>query len=1556
MAEFNKDAFIDRVSNVLRKEEGLRLKAYKPVQSEEFFTIGYGHYGKDVKEGSEISQEQAEELLSKDINSRISAISKKIPSFKGLNPDAQDAMFSSWYRGGLSGSPKTIGLINDGKFEEASKEFLNNNEYKSLKSSNKLRGVTERMERLSNQLSSLSKPKDFGTSEMLDAFSQPNLKELSEGLENLVQPVVEQQVEDKVFLNEKPESTLDTIDNTTQVESQEDTVDSSRLFIDADIGKDMLKTKDTSLDIEQLRSLPEPEVIEDNSVSSEPSRVPAGFLDEPLEGKEEDVLINDKKSTDELSTNPINSWGARPQEMNSLVGDLKAITLEGMGDDLINKFIDRNAVGFLMQAAIRNTTNTGKLDSNFNAFKDEENFKEMTKGLDNDQIKDILENTNNRVDFINNVSFAHGQNKRKEEMDTYTREHPVLSGVNSVTNMLAEGASFMPVASLVGSATAATEIKAISELAKSNQYARAFIGEGVEQGLQEIIWSKYDRDYEFDPIMFAGALGLGVGLKTAFGTDEADAAFRKFLSNEGGFINISTQEGKKLVDEVAKNTSSKQAIALAEKVTKQKVAVANILRKNLEARRSSLTRQLTQTTEAIKANKGNPEVLKKLKGKKQKLTRSITKFDKKLPNELLQLAQGTHPKLTARVNPQFKIKNIAKDMGIPEEHLKSVKSTRQFLGLDQPNVDPNFVFEGEKAYQEVARKQLKEMDGNRRLNMNESLKYAAGTDFVKSLDELPVLGKLQIGDKLNSLADTDGPISRMLFNKGNLVSSDNELVSSFYNWMAPDGMGRQGMSQIRSIESQQKYSNIFGGELMQAYHAHGNKIWKEIEGETLGKKVKGFLSPDEYERTVEPILKERLLSTDGKAFRAKYGNGVADAADDFYADFNKLNADIIARAKEVGVEGVDFDATEGWFHRSWDFRKARSADIKDLQDTVKRGMTSHAKKLGIEITDDVLTKNARKFAFGIRNADMTIIEGLQSDHIKLLDKLANKADGVEAKVIRSEIERLSNLKAKADAGDLANRVQMDVTAKLSDGRQLSDLFEDNVINTQKRYTSRMAARISAAEHGIKNIDDLDDWINDAVELEMKRLGNKGVKNPKEAVSHMRESMLQDARSFKFGGMSGLHDLQDDTASDFLRLVKKYNYARLMQYTGISSIAELGGTFVEAGVSNTMEEFAKTFRQHFNDLYIDNPSQYTNRLYDELRTITGVGMEDFSFSSKGLSKSGRITEVGMANQLEKGIDSIGRVTQGTFGGIETVGRRVTVNSLAIKWANHFTGNEKGGLLGAFFGSNGFSNRVLENSGFGTVDNLGKFTPNQIYNDIQSSIKKFASFDDNGRLTKLNLEKWNSSTAHSFGDALQMQSNHIMVNPDATTMALWQSSTVGQILNQFRTFTVNATTKVAGAALSNAAISSNRGDHSEMIKGVQKIFWGTSLGMLSVALRQGIQRAGGDREVDLFDEGIMKAAAIGFSRSSVAGNIPTIADSISGIFGIDPLFEKTSSIGRSKNFFNLATSPTGQAIGGMVKGVEKGLQGDVKGGGMQLLKTSPVYRQIGAQQIFNYLEKE
>lgn len=52
---------------LLKEFEGLRLKAYKPVATEKYFTIGYGHYGPDVTEGMEITKEEAERLLKLDV-------------------------------------------------------------------------------------------------------------------------------------------------------------------------------------------------------------------------------------------------------------------------------------------------------------------------------------------------------------------------------------------------------------------------------------------------------------------------------------------------------------------------------------------------------------------------------------------------------------------------------------------------------------------------------------------------------------------------------------------------------------------------------------------------------------------------------------------------------------------------------------------------------------------------------------------------------------------------------------------------------------------------------------------------------------------------------------------------------------------------------------------------------------------------------------------------------------------------------------------------------------------------------------------------------------------------------------------------------------------------------------------------------------------------------------------------------------------------------------------------------------------------------------------------
>lgn len=61
---------------LIKQFEGLRLTAYKPLPSEKYYTIGYGHSGPDVKAGMRITILQAEKLLLKDLERFENAVNK----------------------------------------------------------------------------------------------------------------------------------------------------------------------------------------------------------------------------------------------------------------------------------------------------------------------------------------------------------------------------------------------------------------------------------------------------------------------------------------------------------------------------------------------------------------------------------------------------------------------------------------------------------------------------------------------------------------------------------------------------------------------------------------------------------------------------------------------------------------------------------------------------------------------------------------------------------------------------------------------------------------------------------------------------------------------------------------------------------------------------------------------------------------------------------------------------------------------------------------------------------------------------------------------------------------------------------------------------------------------------------------------------------------------------------------------------------------------------------------------------------------------------------------
>lgn len=96
---------------MIKKFEGCRLKAYKPIASEKYYTIGYGHYGADVTPNMEITQTIADSLLIYDLFKYVSAVNDYDLIYNWTQGEL-DALTSFSYNCGIGNLKK---LLDNGK-------------------------------------------------------------------------------------------------------------------------------------------------------------------------------------------------------------------------------------------------------------------------------------------------------------------------------------------------------------------------------------------------------------------------------------------------------------------------------------------------------------------------------------------------------------------------------------------------------------------------------------------------------------------------------------------------------------------------------------------------------------------------------------------------------------------------------------------------------------------------------------------------------------------------------------------------------------------------------------------------------------------------------------------------------------------------------------------------------------------------------------------------------------------------------------------------------------------------------------------------------------------------------------------------------------------------------------------------------------------------------------------------------------------------------------------------------------------------------------------------
>lgn len=111
--------------------EQFRGTAYRATADEKYLTIGYGHYGSDVKEGQKITEGQALILLNKDMAAAVKAVDAV--AHPSLNQSQFDAMCDLVYNvgpgaiGASTGTGKALRAGDVATLRQKLPQFINQN-------------------------------------------------------------------------------------------------------------------------------------------------------------------------------------------------------------------------------------------------------------------------------------------------------------------------------------------------------------------------------------------------------------------------------------------------------------------------------------------------------------------------------------------------------------------------------------------------------------------------------------------------------------------------------------------------------------------------------------------------------------------------------------------------------------------------------------------------------------------------------------------------------------------------------------------------------------------------------------------------------------------------------------------------------------------------------------------------------------------------------------------------------------------------------------------------------------------------------------------------------------------------------------------------------------------------------------------------------------------------------------------------------------------------------------------------------------------------------------
>ena len=493
----------------------------------------------------------------------------------------------------------------------------------------------------------------------------------------------------------------------------------------------------------------------------------------------------------------------------------------------------------------------------------------------------------------------------------------------------------------------------------------------------------------------------------------------------------------------------------------------------------------------------------------------------------------------------------------------------------------------------------------------------------------------------------------------------------------------------------------------------------------------------------EVLFERTSRRLDGTAYTPNKNAHVVRAADEYEALFNKEVDIMKGRVNETALHGADtMTHVKGYMPHRWSGRNIS----RMIYDGVKRQDMALALA---EAYRSLLPKMTQKDAFIIGKAVVqraeSMDEGISGSLAGMLSGDGRKiltADlqrqGMSDKAIEKLIERMTGeMNERGKLGHLKGRVDLDPRFVASNGIKIVDMMDTDFGTMIPQRIRRSAGTSALARKGITSKADYDAWV-DAMMAEQRAKGATPV-DPNGNLIQKADDLLNADQHVDREFMEHLYAYFSGAPlggglSPLYSRMRKVSNLGLLNKLGLTQAYEMGNGMAAMGVTEYLRRMPEGIKAALHDK--------GSPLFEEMRMFNIYQPEDLL---RRMDLTFDFEKRSTQNEFLRGFDRLlnkASHAQGYTSGFNHVRRMqqaIAVTGTADRLARHF---KEGGLV---------SDARLADMGF-TPQSM------QAFKDYVS--KGVVEFED-GRLKKLNLDKWTAEDREGLVRILQARSGQLVM---------------------------------------------------------------------------------------------------------------------------------------------------------------------------------------------------